>query len=95
MQRCVMRMRRCSRDVILCVRCINLRLTQRLDETNMRHIDSEVNRRGWIYHMKEKVSVTGVPETMIQTLYARAKESGKKNVHVFTFLCASYKGEIH
>lgn len=45
--------------------------------------------------MKEKVSVTGVPETMIQTLYARAKESGKKNVHVFTFLCASYKGEIH
>lgn len=28
--------------------------------------------------MKEKVSVTGVPETMIQTLYARAKESGKK-----------------
>lgn len=29
--------------------------------------------------MKEKVNVTGVPETMIQTLYARAKESGKKN----------------
>ena len=33
-------------DVILCVRCINLRLTQRLDKTNIRHIDSEVNRRG-------------------------------------------------
>ena len=29
--------------------------------------------------MKEKVSVTGVPETMIQTLYARAKESQKDN----------------
>ena len=29
--------------------------------------------------MKEKVSVTGVPETMIQTLYARAKESEKDN----------------
>ena len=28
--------------------------------------------------MKEKVNVTGVPETMIQTLYARAKESVKK-----------------
>ncbi len=32
--------------------------------------------------MKEKVSVTGVPETMIQTLYARAKESGKKNAKI-------------
>ena len=29
--------------------------------------------------MKEKVNVTGVPETMIQTLYARAKESMKPN----------------
>ena len=27
--------------------------------------------------MKEKVSVTGVAETMIQTLYARAKETRK------------------
>ena len=27
--------------------------------------------------MKEKVKVTGVPETMIQTLYARAKETKK------------------
>ena len=25
--------------------------------------------------MKEKVKITGVPETMIQTLYARAKET--------------------
>ncbi len=25
--------------------------------------------------MKEKVNVTGVPETMVQTLYARAKET--------------------
>ncbi len=27
--------------------------------------------------MKEKVNVTGVPETMVQTLYARAKETKK------------------
>ncbi len=32
--------------------------------------------------MKEKVNVTGVPETMIQTLYARAKESMKKNPRI-------------
>lgn len=32
--------------------------------------------------MKEKVSVTGVPETMIQTLYARAKESEKDNTMI-------------
>ena len=29
--------------------------------------------------MKEKVNVSGVPETMIQTLYARAKETRKRN----------------
>mgnify|MGYP000078586625 CR=1 FL=1 len=28
--------------------------------------------------MKEKVNVTGVPETMVQTLYARAKEQKAK-----------------
>lgn len=28
--------------------------------------------------MKEKINVTGVPETMIQTLYARACETEKK-----------------
>ena len=27
--------------------------------------------------MKEKVNVTGVPETMVQTLYARAKGNKK------------------
>ena len=32
--------------------------------------------------MKEKVNVTGVPETMIQTLYARAKETQKKNAKI-------------
>ena len=32
--------------------------------------------------MKEKVNVTGVPETMIQTLYARARESGKKDAKI-------------
>lgn len=32
--------------------------------------------------MKEKVNVTGVPETMVQTLYARAKEARKKNAKI-------------
>ena len=32
--------------------------------------------------MKEKVNVTGVPETMIQTLYARAKETKKENAKI-------------
>lgn len=32
--------------------------------------------------MKEKVNVTGVPETMIQTLYARAKETEKKKAKI-------------
>ena len=32
--------------------------------------------------MKEKVKVTGVPETMVQTLYARAKETRKKNAKI-------------
>ena len=26
--------------------------------------------------MKEKIKLSGVPETMLQTIYARAKESG-------------------
>jgi O-methyltransferase involved in polyketide biosynthesis len=32
--------------------------------------------------MKEKVKITGVPETMIQTLYARAKETQKNNAKI-------------
>ena len=32
--------------------------------------------------MKEKVNMTGVPETMVQTLYARAKETRKKNAKI-------------
>ena len=32
--------------------------------------------------MKEKVNVTGVPETMVQTLYARAKETKKQNAKI-------------
>ena len=32
--------------------------------------------------MKEKVNVTGVPETMVQTLYARAKETQKTNAKI-------------
>ena len=32
--------------------------------------------------MKGKVNVTGVPETMVQTLYARAKETRKQNAKI-------------
>ena len=32
--------------------------------------------------MKEKVNVTGVPETMVQTLYARAKETKRQNAKI-------------
>jgi len=32
--------------------------------------------------MKEKVNVAGVPETMVQTLYARAKETRKKHAKI-------------
>ena len=32
--------------------------------------------------MKEKVNVIGVPETMVQTLYARAKETKKQNAKI-------------
>ena len=32
--------------------------------------------------VKEKVNVTGVPETMIQTLYARAMETRKSNARI-------------
>ena len=31
---------------------------------------------------KTKVQVQGVPETMLQTLYARAQESKKPNHHI-------------
>ena len=30
--------------------------------------------------MKEKVNVTGVPETMVQTLYARAKKKQERKM---------------
>ena len=36
-------------------------------------------------YMKEKVNVTGVPETMVQTLYARAKETKKKNAVIYYY----------
>ena len=34
------------------------------------------------YDMKEKIKLSGVPETMLQTIYARAKESrGRGAIH--------------
>ena len=32
--------------------------------------------------MKEKINISGVSETMIQTLYARAKETKKKGAKI-------------
>lgn len=32
---------------------------------------------------KEKISVSGVPETMLQTMYARAKESERENPYIY------------
>lgn len=34
-------------------------------------------------NQKEKISIKGVPETMLQTLYARAKESLKSNHYIY------------
>ena len=37
--------------------------------------------------MKEKIKLSGVPETMLQTIYARAKESGGRGtIHTNAFL---------
>lgn len=44
--------------------------------------------------MKEKVNVTGVPETMIQTLYARAKESMKPNAKIKDDMAAEIVSQL-
>lgn len=44
--------------------------------------------------MKEKVNVTGVPETMIQTLYARAKESMKLNPKIKDDMAAEIVSQL-
>lgn len=44
--------------------------------------------------MKEKVNVTGVPETMIQTLYARAKESMKPNSKIKDDMAAEIVSQL-
>lgn len=44
--------------------------------------------------MKEKVNVTGVPETMIQTLYARAKESMNPNAKIKDDMAAEIVSQL-
>lgn len=44
--------------------------------------------------MKEKVKVTGVPETMIQTLYARAKETQKPNAKIRDEIAVEIVGKM-
>ena len=44
--------------------------------------------------MKEKVTVTGVPETMIQTLYARAKESQKPDAKIKDTMAVEIVSEL-
>lgn len=42
----------------------------------------KMNKKGKM-NKKEKISVSGVPETMLQTMYARAKESEKKHPYIY------------
>ena len=44
--------------------------------------------------MKEKVNVTGVPETMVQTLYARAKETKKQNAKIKDEIAVELVGKL-
>ena len=44
--------------------------------------------------MKEKVDVTGVPETMLQTLYARAKETQKTDAKITDKTAAEIVGRL-
>ena len=44
--------------------------------------------------MKEKVKVTGVPETMIQTLYARAKETKKNDAKIKDDIAVEIVGKL-
>ena len=51
-------------------------------------------QKGRVIRMKEKVNVTGVPETMIQTLYARAKESMKSNAKIKDDMAAEIVSQL-
>jgi O-methyltransferase involved in polyketide biosynthesis len=42
-----------------------------------------LKRKEKTMNQKEKISIKGVPETMLQTLYARAKESLKSNHYIY------------
>ena len=45
-------------------------------------LDVQANEKGEINDMAEKMTLSGVPETMLQTVYARAKESrGRGAIH--------------
>lgn len=44
--------------------------------------------------MKEKVKVNGVPETMIQTLHARAKETEKPNAKIRDEIAVEIVGKL-
>lgn len=50
--------------------------------------------KGAVIDMKERVKVTGVPETMIQTLYARAKETGKSNAKINDEIALEIVGKL-
>ena len=45
--------------------------------------------------MKEKADVTGVPETMLQTLYARAKETGKPDGKIRDEIAVEIVGQLN
>ena len=67
-------------------------LTKWLEKTNITFQSKRNERKEDV--MKEKVNVSGVPETMIQTLYARAKESGKNNPKIKDTMAVEIVGKL-
>ena len=53
-----------------------------LDATNTLDKNLLDNVKEAIDNERKKVNVTGVPETMVQTLYARAKETKRQNAKI-------------
>ena len=73
-----------TRDVVMkCCRKAGLKVEKFEIRKGMRmHCVVRKPNRRRRQTMKEKVNVTGVPETMVQTLYARAKETKKQNAKI-------------
>ncbi len=72
-----------TRDVVMkCCRKAGLKVEKFEIRKGMRMHCVVRKHSGRRQKMKEKVNVTGVLETMVQTLYARAKETKKQNAKI-------------